>query len=74
MRIGETFFYKYFFLSVSPKIVHKRDGYNMFFFKSGTHNDPKKQLKNKKINWEVGACNKGLIKPFDTIPNVKTFI
>ena len=45
---------------MSPKIVHKRDGYNRIFFKSGSPNDLKKQLKNKKIHWEVGACNKGL--------------
>ena len=43
-----------------PKIVHKRDGYNMDFFQSGSTNDLKKQLKNKQINCEVGACNKGL--------------
>ena len=30
------------------------------FFTSRSPNDLKKQLKNKKINWEVGACNKGL--------------
>ena len=44
---------------MSLKSVHKLDGYNMFFFKSGSHNDPKKQVKNKK-KWEVGVCNTGL--------------
>ena len=47
---------------MSPKKIHKGDGYNMILFKSGSHNDAKKRtVKIFKISWEDGACNTGLI-------------
>ena len=45
---------------MSPKIVRKRDGYNMFFFKSGSHNDPKKRSEISPTPWSPQACNKRL--------------
>ena len=30
------------------------------FYPSGSLNDPRKQVKNREINWEDGTCNNGL--------------
>ena len=59
---------------MSPKIVHKRDGYNMDFFPSGSNNNPKKQMKNRKIYWEVVVCNKGLNVNFVLRPKCITWL
>ena len=48
------------FLSVSPKIVHKKDGYDMDFFPSGSHNGPKKQMIDKKQSiWKLRCAIEG---------------